>query len=206
MSCEIAPEGCDGFTGSGKDTFLTPYSLNGYPPANGVEIHANSLVNLIEENWFNHLGREWESVIVATYGILVSLILVLLTPRIGILVAITLGLSVSILSILLSWETLTFYSWIVPAGIQTTSAYIWVIGTKYYQEIRRKIRLKKAFSAYLSPVMAQQVAESDISFSLINQQILSLIDSNKFKNRYSTFFSSFKTFLSYINPFNGSEI
>ena len=155
-----------GFTGSGKDTFLTPYSLNGYPPANGVEIHANSLVNLIEENWFNHLGREWESVIVATYGILVSLILVLLTPRIGILVAITLGLSVSILSILLSWETLTFYSWIVPAGIQTTSAYIWVIGTKYYQEIRRKIRLKKAFSAYLSPVMAQQVAESDISFSL----------------------------------------
>lgn len=154
-----------GFTGTSKDTFFTPYSLLGFPPANGIEIHANSLVNILEGNWLNRLSRGSESAIVAVYGILISLLLVLLTPRTGVIVTIILGISVAISSILLSWQTLTFYSWLVPAGVQTLTAYVWAVATKYYQETRKKLRLKKAFSAYLSPVMAQQVAESDIDFA-----------------------------------------
>ncbi len=154
-----------GFTGTAKDTFFTPYSLLGFPPANGIEIHANSVINLLEGNWLNRLNRGSEFAIITVYGILVSLLLVLLTPRVGIIVTLFLGVTVAISSILLSWQTFTFYSWLVPAGVQTMTAYVWAVGTKYYQETRRKMRLKKAFSAYLSPVMAQQVAESDIDFA-----------------------------------------
>ncbi len=154
-----------GFTGTTKDTFFTPYSLLGFPPANGIEIHANALTNIIEGNWLTRLDHGVESAIVAVYGILISLLLVLLTPRIGIIVTILASIGVAVSSILLSWQTLTFYSWLVPAGVQTMTAFIWAVGTKYYQETRRKLRLKKAFSAYLSPVMAQQAAESDVDYT-----------------------------------------
>ena len=54
----------------------------------------------------------------------------------------------------------------VPVAVQVPLALAWSVGAQYVLETRKRLRLRRAFAAYLSPQMADQISESDFDLSL----------------------------------------
>ncbi len=154
------------FTGSGRDTFRTPYSMEGSNLTDGVVIHANVLNTLINQDWLVGLPTIIEVIIVIFAGVIITLILHLFEPRISVIIAIAICIFFSIGSILIAWHYNVFYSWIVPSLIQTPIAFVWAVGGQYYVEKRRKRKIVKAFEAYVNPYVVNKIAESEIDVKL----------------------------------------
>jgi adenylate cyclase len=55
----------------------------------------------------------------------------------------------------------TWFAWGVPVLVQTPIALGWAVGTRYFLEERRRTRLRNAFAHYLSPSMADRIADAN---------------------------------------------
>ena len=158
----IGAKGSVGFSGSAKDTFRSPYRDAGRNLFyNGVEIHVMALENLLNLNWFTLLTAKREAMIVAGLGVIFVLLLTPLRPLVSFLGAFAGSIGLAVASVYICRSTGYFYSWIVPSFIMAPTAFLWSAGCHYYIEVRRRNRLKKTFSAYLSPIMVKRLAEAD---------------------------------------------
>jgi adenylate cyclase len=54
-----------------------------------------------------------------------------------------------------------WFNWLVPALVQIPVAVIWSSGSQYFLEAKKRATLRRAFSLYLSPQMADRIAESN---------------------------------------------
>jgi adenylate cyclase len=59
------------------------------------------------------------------------------------------------------WHQHVWFDWMVPAVIQMPLGVAWSIGAQYLLESRRRKELRRAFGFYLSPQMADKIADSD---------------------------------------------
>jgi adenylate cyclase len=84
-----------------------------------------------------------------------------LSPKSGILVMVGLAVIVSVTTILAFVYGHWWWNWLVPVMIQTPIAMAWSSGSQYFQEARRRAALRQAFAYYLSPQMADKIAEQD---------------------------------------------
>ena len=64
------------------------------------------------------------------------------------------------ISFYLQWEKNIWWSWLVPVVIQTPAALVWSVGYQYFVENRKRRQLRQAFASYLSPYMADRIADS----------------------------------------------
>ncbi len=149
-----------GFSGSYKDSFKTPYNRIGFPETNGVEIQAHIMANFLQTNWFTRIDNRREMLIVGLLGLLLVVFLVSMSPLWATVTTLLFIGVFGYISVWYAWNTKLFYSWLVPVGVQAPVALVWSVGLQYYAEIRRKARLKKSFSAYLSPVMVRRMVDS----------------------------------------------
>jgi adenylate cyclase len=60
---------------------------------------------------------------------------------------------------------LVWSNWLVPVGIQVPVGLFWSLGSQYYLEARRRKELRRAFGFYLSPAMADQIADSNFDLT-----------------------------------------
>jgi adenylate cyclase len=162
-----------GVAGAERDEFRTPYSyslrkgsLREEPMAPGAAIHAFTLLNLIRGDWLTRLSFAWESTLVLIWGIFISAVLLRLRPWPATLVAPVVFCTFALLSIYVHGRWHLWFSWLVPAGVQTSVALVWSVGFQYLVESRRRRKLRNAFAAYLSPYMADQIANSKFDLSL----------------------------------------
>ncbi len=58
------------------------------------------------------------------------------------------------------WLHHTWFAWLVPVGVETPVALFWAVGSSYLVEVRRRTEIRRAFSLYLSPHMADQIADA----------------------------------------------
>jgi adenylate cyclase len=65
----------------------------------------------------------------------------------------------------------TWFNWLVPAAAQTSVALLWSVGFQYGVEARRRRKLRGAFASYLSPYMADQIANSEFDLSLGGKEV-----------------------------------
>ena len=54
-----------------------------------------------------------------------------------------------------------WFAWLIPSAIQMPFGLVWGISSQYLLESRRRKELRKAFGFYLSPQMADRIADSD---------------------------------------------
>ena len=162
-----------GVAGAGRDEFRTPYSyslrkdsLHEESMAPGAAIHAFTLLNLVRGDWLTRLGFAEESAVVFTWGILISVILLRLRPWPATLVAPAMFCAFALIAIYVQGRHHLWFAWLVPAGVQTSVALIWSVGFQYVVESRKRRKLRNAFAAYLSPYMADQIANSEFDLSL----------------------------------------
>ncbi len=151
-----------GLSGSSKDSFRSPYGGKGrHSFYAGVELHVAALDNLLQANWFTPITKKSEVFLILGIGLILVLCLTFLRPRNSFLCALGAALVLALLSPYLCRSTGHFFSWLIPPFFLAPTAFLWSAGCHYYVEVRKRNRLRRTFSAYLSPVMVKRMAESD---------------------------------------------
>jgi adenylate cyclase len=150
-----------GGPGIRRDQFANPYSRWGLLFSPGLEVHATELLNLTHRNWLNRLSSGVELTIVILCGLALGIVGNYLTPKPGLLVGIGLALLISVVAILTVFHGHIWWNWLVPVLVQTPLALVWSSGSQYFYEARRRAALRQAFAYYLSPQMADKIAELD---------------------------------------------
>jgi adenylate cyclase len=160
-----------GTLGLGKDDFRQPHTRWTRRFAPGVEVHAHAFVNLWRGEWLERWELHKEDALVIGYGLLLGLGLPLLRPFFAISAAILAAGCLAAWAMWMTWEHRVWTSWCVPVLLQTPLALGWAISVRYLSEERRRKALKKAFAHYLSPQMAERIADSKVDLRLGGQLV-----------------------------------
>ena len=151
-----------------SDQHVTPYTRWGQPFTSGMEIHATILLNLVRGDWLQRLSPRAEGWLIISFGIIVTALLLAicaLGPFRAVASAVLVALLLSGAACFLVWRQHIWFNWIVPVAVQTPAALFWAVGTNYVLEVRRRATIRRAFSLYLSPHMAEQIAEENFDLT-----------------------------------------
>ena len=146
----------------GRDEFATPYSTSSHQFSPGLEIHATILLNLLRGEWLTRMPANREEALLLFFGILAGS-LSLFRPFVATLLAVIISMAIACGASWLAWQQRTWFAWVVPAAVQMPFGLIWAIGSQYLLESRRRRELRNAFGFYLSPQMADKIANSDFN-------------------------------------------
>ena len=152
----------------GKDDFRTPYGLFGAAfseVTKGVELHVTALMNLLRGEWLSRLDPPRELLLVLVAGALLGGGLPWLRPPAAALAAL---LAIAAIAVLAQWTFVQhrlWWAWCIPALVQTPLALGWAVGARYFVAERRRHALRTAFAHYLSPQMADRIADSDVELA-----------------------------------------
>jgi len=158
-----------GVAGAERELFKTPFTR--YDTASGPAIHALSLLNLLRGDWLTRLTFAQEAALVFLWGILISILLPRLRPWLALVVAVTTFGGLAAVSVWLQMRYHVWFAWLVPFAVQTSVALVWSVGFRYLVETWRRLKLRRAFAAYLSPHMADRIADSDFDLALGGKEI-----------------------------------
>ncbi len=148
-----------------QDTFGHPFSRWGAALSPGANIHAFSLLNLLRGDWLHYAGSGIEMVIVVAWGIFTGVLFMKLRPWPAIGAALLCAVLLASLAAYIHLLHHVWFSWAVSAGPQTGIALVWAVGYRYMIESRRRERLRRAVAAYVSPHMADEIANSNFDLS-----------------------------------------
>jgi adenylate cyclase len=166
-----------GVSDNPEDTFRTPHSRFGSglifegPTAPGAAIQAVSLLNLVRGDWLTRLSVNKEMGIIVAWGILTSISLMLLRPWFAIGAGLAMAALLMSVSFLLPVHRHVWFAWAIPVVVQTPIALIWGVGYQYIVEARRSRQIRRAFGLYLSPYMADRIANRDFDLSLGGKEV-----------------------------------
>jgi adenylate cyclase len=82
-------------------------------------------------------------------------------PFFAVLTTLVASLTIVSLASWCVWHQHVWFDWMVPAAIQMPLGLAWSVGSQYLLESRRRKELRRAFGFYLSPQMADRIADSD---------------------------------------------
>ncbi len=145
----------------GRDEFRTPFGWLNAEFSTGVEVHLTTLLNLLHGDSLTRLGAERELWLVLSFGVLLGGILPLFRPHLAAAAAVLAAIGIGAAAFWLFQKEHVWFGWCIPAFAQTPLAIGWAVGTRYFLEERRRTALRQAFSHYLSPQMADRIANAD---------------------------------------------
>ncbi len=149
----------------GKDEFRNPFSWLGAAFSTGVEVHLTATLNLLHGEWLTRLGARRELWWLIVTGVLLGALLPQCRPHVAALLAM---LWISGLGALACWlfaRRELWFAWCVPAFAQAPVALGWAVCARYFLEERRRRALRDAFGHYLSPHVADRIADADFDLS-----------------------------------------
>jgi len=156
----VGPRSAVGYLGFGKDEFATPYSRWNRQFSPGLEVHATILLNLLRSEWLTRMAPNQEAALIVFIGVLAGS-LAFFRPLMATLLAAIISVGIACGACWLVWNQRTWFSWLIPAAVQMPLGLAWAVGSQYLLESRRRKELRRAFGFYLSPQMADKIANSD---------------------------------------------
>jgi adenylate cyclase len=154
-----------GVAGSNQDEFRNPYGLWGARPSFGGEVQALTILNLIQGDWLQRLGHKWEVILVIGWGFLCAFGLSGRRPWTAALCAMAAVVLIVVVSTTLQLKQHLWWNWMIPV-VLTPVALIWSVGYQYVVEFRRRRHIRRALAIYVSPYMADQIADSQFDLAL----------------------------------------
>ena len=149
-----------GYLAASRDEFGTPYSRGAHQFTSGLEVHATVLLNLLRGEWLTRIPEKWEGAMVILVGLLAGA-LAALRPSLAAVSALIISVAIACLACWFVWQRHVWFDWLVPAAVQVPFGLAWSVGSQYLLESRRRKELRRAFGFYLSPQMADKIADSD---------------------------------------------
>jgi len=107
---------------SDPDLHPTPYSRRGSP---GVEVLATGYLNLVQSSWLERWNVWQQAILIAAWGILVVAFFLCFRPRYALLLTPVLMLLALAAGVCTQWECHCWWSWAIPALVQTPIAGLW---------------------------------------------------------------------------------
>jgi len=156
----IGPRSAVGYLGLGKDEFATPHSRGNRQFSPGLEVHATILLNLLRNEWLTRMAPNQEAALIVFIGVLAGS-LAFFRPVTAALLALIISVGIACGACWLVWNQRTWFAWLIPAAVQMPLGLAWAVGSQYLLESRRRKELRRAFGFYLSPQMADKIADSD---------------------------------------------
>ena len=150
----------------GKDDFRNPYGVIGAGFSRGPEVHLTVLLNLLRGEWLTRIPERAELAIALLVGGLLGVGLPWFRPHIAAVVAAAAFIAIAAFAVWLVARQHLWFAWAVPAFVQIPLALVWAVGARYFVEERRRNVLREAFAHYLSPQMADRIADADFNLSL----------------------------------------
>jgi adenylate cyclase len=153
------------------DEFGTPWSrfrAGAYTP--GAEVHATIFLNLLHHDWLDRLPLALERWLVVILGFGLGA-LRWLRPWRAMIAAIIAAAAVFLASCVLQWHSHRWWNWSVPVFLQIPLAVVFATASRYYLEERRKRKLRGAFAFYLSPDLADKIAERNFPLAPGGQKV-----------------------------------
>jgi adenylate cyclase len=149
-----------GRIGSERDAFTTPHTrLNGrFAP--GVEVHATIFLNLLQQSWLTRLAPRTEDAGLILVGLFLGGFFARLRPLGATIAGGVFVLLITAAAIWLLVAHRIWGNWTVAAFVQVPIALGLSLASNFFLEERRRSVLKKAFGHYLSPEMADRIADS----------------------------------------------
>lgn len=148
------------YLAAGRDEFGTPYSRGTHQFTSGLEVHANILLNLLRGEWLTRIPEKREGAILLLVGLIAGA-LAALRPSLAVASALIVSCAIACLAFWFVWHRHVWFDWMIPAAIQMPLGLAWSVGSQYLLESRRRKELRRAFGFYLSPQMADRIADSD---------------------------------------------
>jgi adenylate cyclase len=148
------------YLAAGRDEFGTPYSRGTHQFTSGLEVHATVLLNLLRGEWLTRLPESEETLIIILAGLVAGL-MAGVRPFFAVLAILIASFAITFLAFWCVWHQHVWFDWMIPAAIQMPLGLAWSVGSQYLLESRRRKELRRAFGFYLSPQMADRIADSD---------------------------------------------
>lgn len=149
-----------GYLSAGRDEFRTPFFRSVHLLTPGLEVHATILLNYLRNEWLTKMPMHGEILLVVLAGMLAGC-LSLLRPINATIAAVVLTAGIVVGACWLVWSRHLWFNWVTPAAVQVPLGLVWSTGSQYLLESRRRKELRRAFGFYLSPQMADRIADSD---------------------------------------------
>ena len=149
-----------GYLATGRDEFGTPYSRGTHQFTSGLEVHATVLLNLLRGEWLTRLSESQETLIIILAGLVAGL-MASVRPFLAVFSTLIASFAIAALAFWGVWHQHVWFDWMVPAAVQMPLGLAWSVGSQYLLESRRRKELRRAFGFYLSPEMADRIADSD---------------------------------------------
>jgi adenylate cyclase len=149
-----------GHLAASREEFGTPYSRGAHQFTLGLEIHATVLLNLLRGEWLTRLPESQEILIIILAGLVAGL-MASVRPFFAVLSTLIASFAITALAFWCVWHQHVWFDWMVPAAVQMPLGLAWSVGSQYLLESRRRKELRRAFGFYLSPEMADKIADSD---------------------------------------------
>jgi adenylate cyclase len=177
------------------DNFPTPFYIAGKETLTpGVEIHANFVQNVLDQNYISHVPDMYVYLITLIFTILVAFIIKRTKPLIGILAAVGIAVVYLVVNLFLFARMQILMNFITPmTGIG--GAVIGCIAYQYFSEEKEKMRVRSVFKHYL----AENVVDS----------VLENTDALKFggeKKHLTVLFSDIRSFTTYSEKYSPEEV
>lgn len=160
-----------GVAGDKREVFRTPYSLIGWADATGAAVQGFNLLNLVRGDWLTRLTPVQERILIVIWGIFLVVLLMTLRPWLAMIVAVGCFASMGLVAIGCQMKFQVWFCWLIPAAIQPSVALVWGVGYRFVVADRRRRQLRRAFSSYLSPYMADRIANSEFDLALGGQEV-----------------------------------
>ncbi|HZM02420.1 MAG TPA: adenylate/guanylate cyclase domain-containing protein [Candidatus Saccharimonadales bacterium] len=155
-----------GKAGAGREQFATPYSRFHESTVSGPSIQAMTFLNLRQGTWMNEIPLVPQLLIVIIWGFLITVLLMNIRPWAAVMAALGCFVAFALIACYVQLRFRWWFPWMAPAGVQTSVALVWSAGYQYIVESRRRKKLRNAFGSYLSPYMADRIADSEFNLAL----------------------------------------
>ncbi|MBN2323449.1 MAG: adenylate/guanylate cyclase domain-containing protein [Spirochaetes bacterium] len=177
------------------DNFPTPFYIAGKETLTpGVEIHANFVQNVLDQNYISHVPDIYVYLITLIFTILIAFIIKRTKPLIGILAAVGIAVIYLVVNLFLFARMQILMNFITPmTGIG--GAVIGCIAYQYFSEEKEKMRVRSVFKHYL----AENVVDS----------VLEDTDALKFggeKKHLTVLFSDIRSFTTYSEKYSPEDV
>ncbi|MEO0453103.1 MAG: adenylate/guanylate cyclase domain-containing protein [Verrucomicrobiota bacterium] len=154
-----------GFMETGKDEFSGPYTRFTELSYPGVEIHATAFLNLIRDDWVKRPADGWMVVLFLLGGGGAAYALFRFRPAAAVLVSVAMVVGFTLVGFFLLIEGRVWVDWAILVVAQVPLGLAGSIVNQYWKEFRQREQLRKAFSAYVSPHLADQLVEQKFSLA-----------------------------------------
>ena len=145
--------------GKTDDKFADPWTRWGGSFMAGVEVHANTLLNLLHESWFIRGEPRTEGTLIVIAGIVVGGLFARLRPLAA---AITgTACAVAILWGALWWldHRHVWYNWLIPVAVQIPVAIAWSWAANSFLERRIRAEMTREAGIYVPKPVMDQIAK-----------------------------------------------